>query len=230
MFATLKHAPPAWTSVASMRDYGRFAGWELTEDGHQRALCLEPCSSLTFVEATPSPPRDWPVAVMAPHEGVCPWCGRQLVTLFDFHLRDSRLDFLPVQGERLRIPICVNCSFQSTVFFDVESDGVTHWCERNGEPPHRLRRYEDHQLPCWPQQQFVLGERRRTSFIDSGSHLGGYPDWVQYPDYPHCPTCQQTMLFVGQLDPSTDIGAPSVASGVVYAFLCPPCRKVTAEY
>lgn len=107
------------------------------------------------------------------------------------------------------------------MFFDIEGDGATSESESNGDPPRHLKRYGDHLLPSFPQQQVVFGERRRTASIDSGSHLGGLPDWVQYPDYPHCPMCRRSMLFAGQLDPSTDIGAPPVVSGVVYAFLCP---------
>ncbi|HEU5377229.1 MAG TPA: hypothetical protein VFV38_17500 [Ktedonobacteraceae bacterium] len=104
------------------------------------------------------------------------------------------------------------------MFFDIEGDGATSESESNGDPPRRLKRYGDHLLPSFPQQQVVFGERRRTASIESGSHLGGLPDWVQYPDYPHCPMCRRSMLFAGQLDPSTDIGAPPVVSGVVYAF------------
>jgi hypothetical protein len=230
LFSTLKHAPAPWTSVSSVREYATFAGWELTEDDKRRNLCFEGCYDLISASATPASMMRGPAAAVAPHDDRCPWCARSFIPLLDLHLHDHRLAFLPVQGEKLRIPICLNCSFQAAVFFDIESDGTAHWCESNGDPPPLLRFLEDDLLPPWPQLPYVLGKKRKTRYLERGSHLGGYPAWVQYPEYPQCPTCQQTMLFVGQLEPSEDSGAFPFVEGAAYAFLCPLCRKVTAAY
>jgi hypothetical protein len=116
------------------------------------------------------------------------------------------------------------------VYFDVERDGSSRWGESNGNPPHLLRRYEDDLMPPWPELRLVLGKKRKTPYVNNGSHLGGYPAWVQSPEYPQCPSCQQTMRFIGQLEPAADIGAPSSIEGIVYAFLCATCGKATTGY
>ena len=84
-------------------------------------------------------------------------------------------------------------------------------------------------MPPWP-QQLVLGKTRKTPYMNEGSHIGGYPTWVQYPQYPRCPICQLTMHFVGQLEPAADVGAPASIEGIVYAFVCTACGKTTTAY
>ena len=117
-FNIWRHIPPAWhtTGSRSIQLYGTNAGWELTEEGKRRDLCFQMCYDLQPVDTLSETNPHHPVAVIAPHEDYCPWCNRPLVTLFDLHLRDSRLSFLPFHGERLRIPICTNCSLQENVF------------------------------------------------------------------------------------------------------------------
>jgi len=116
------------------------------------------------------------------------------------------------------------------VFFDVGGVGASHWSEDNGNLPHQLTRYDDDLMPPWPQQRLVLGKPRKTPYVNEGSHLGGYPAWVQYPEYPHCLACQQTMHFVGQLEPAVDIGASDYIEGIVYTFVCTTCGKTTTVY
>ncbi len=231
-FDTWRHSPPVWhtTGNDSMQKYARYAGWELTEEGKRHNLCSQVCYDLLSVDAPLTSSIQHPIAVIAPREDHCPWCGRPLVTLFDLHLHDRRLSFLPLQGKRLHIPICINCSLQERVFFDVDEDGASHWSESNGKLPRLLTLYEDDVMPPWPQQQLVLGKIRKTPYVNEGSHLGGYPAWVQDPQYPRCPICQQTMHFVGQLEPAADVSAPASIEGIVYAFVCTICRKTTTVY
>lgn len=122
--------------------------------------------------------------------------------------------------------MCLNCSLQTSIFFDVEHDGTSHWCESNGPPPDHLERYEE-DLHL---QTLTLGKQRKTPYIDGGAHVG----WVSSLGPVSCvssmPDLQQTMCFVGQLEPATDLGAPSFLEGVIYAFLCLSCGKATAEY
>ena len=60
------------------------------------------------------------------------------------------------------------------------------------------------------------------------SRVGGAPSWVQSPDYPACPDCQQDMAFVMQLDsglPQADGGEWLWGSGGCnYTFWCAGCR------
>ncbi|MFY0475531.1 hypothetical protein [Achromobacter marplatensis] len=60
------------------------------------------------------------------------------------------------------------------------------------------------------------------------SRVGGAPSWVQSPDYPACPDCQQDMAFVMQLDsglPQADGGEWLWGSGGCnYTFWCAGCH------
>ena len=104
--------------------------------------------------------------------------------------------------------------------------GASHWSEHNGEhDPHQA----EENIPLSP-GQLVLGQRRRTPFETGASYwqrglsqIGGHPAWVQYPEYPCCPGCQQTMMFVGQLEP-IDILADT--EGMIYAFLCAGYQEI----
>ena len=80
-----------------------------------------------------------------------------------------------------------------------------------------------------------LGMARRTPFEAVGrflldeegtSQLGGHPEWIQDAFYPQCPTCQQTMPFLGQaaFEDWND------GEGVFYLFLCLSCRKAATHY
>lgn len=59
--------------------------------------------------------------------------------------------------------------------------------------------------------------------------MGGHPCWVQQVgEYPACPECGRTMLFLLQLDsglPTADGGECARGnSGMCYAFCCDACR------
>jgi hypothetical protein len=43
-------------------------------------------------------------------------------------------------------------------------------------------------------------ERLGDDIALPGDKLAGWPDWVQYVDYPNCPTCGQTMRLLFQID------------------------------
>ena len=167
-------------------------------------------------------------------EETCGWCGRSLMTLFDVDLRDPRLAFLSIPGERLRIPMCLNCSLQydvlqDRVFMDIDGDGLARWSPVNGERPDRIKirhEYSDGYVPPFPPQRVALGLARPTPYESAGSHIGGCPYWPQSSsDYPRCPACQWRMTFVGQYELNiTDL---SYLEGLLYAFVCMQCGKAT---
>src|SRR5690348_15018172 len=52
--------------------------------------------------------------------------------------------------------------------------------------------------PLWGADQFLP-----TTF----SQLGGHPTWIQGANYPKCPKCKETMMFLCQIDESDLVGA-----------------------
>lgn len=229
-FRRWRDTPPGWVESLSppLKWFPLVAGWELTEDGKRRDLYYA-----TSYHLIPSDvqrlEQAGPVEMVIPHEERCGWCYRPLVTLFDLHVSDPRLRFLSLQGERLRIALCPNCSQQACqVITDVDIQGGSHWSASSGEAPERLHFYAEAMLEkmTLPARPLVLGSPHRTPFISEGSHLGGCPGWVQDPAYPRCPQCQQIMIFLAQYEPE---GVPYL-EGIFYAFLCITCKKATTVY
>jgi hypothetical protein len=237
-FQRWREDPPAWsTSMYRAPEWFTLcAGWELTSDGKRRDLYFQESYDVIPLPHAEAAGLDLPgpLAVATMQEERCGWCDRPLMTLFDLDLRDPRMAFLGLQGERLRIPICLNCSFQYSfqdehVFMDVDWFGRACWSPLNGERPADLHVYEEgnvNYVPPFPPPSFVLGAARRTPYECAGAHLGGCPDWPQQDaDYPRCPVCQQTMLFLGQHD-LDQVGIFGF-EGYLYAFVCLACQKAT---
>lgn len=209
------------------------AGWELTPEGKRRDLYFQLCYDLAPEENGPAQPVPEPVLVGGMCEEHCGWCGRRLALLFDFDLQASQVAAIWPQGESLRIPLCLNCSFQwssrnDRLFMDVDGYGLARWSDINGTPPKYLRIYKEHEngyIRSFPEQPYRLGEARRTPYESDGSHIGGCPGWPQGSDFPQCPVCQQTMLFVGQCHLRTLKLA--YLDGYLFAFICPLCGKAT---
>jgi hypothetical protein len=230
--------PPSWQStlLLPLERFPQEAGWELTEAGTRRTLYFQTCYELVPIMGSISESDHRPVRIMLPREERCGGCGRHLFTLFNLNLRDSSLAFLEADGERLRIAMCPTCTaFDERLFTDVDTHGKSAWSEENGERVELLDDLDDWEdLPALPSEQLTLGSARRTpyeTFAAYGqqglSQLGGYPEWVQQPDYPRCPTCQQHMQFIGQVQ-LADLREN--AEGMIYAFLCLPCGKAATTY
>jgi hypothetical protein len=238
-------SPPAavssWGQGSHLSAWSLFAGWEFTAEGKQRDLYFSGNYDVLPITRASAARLDipGPLTIATMQEELCGWCGRRLMTLFDIDLRDPRMAFLGIQGERLRIPMCLNCTFQYSfreerVFMDVDWSGMAQWSPINGERPDEVQVYSEgnvNYVPCFPPPAFVLGAARRTPFDRIGAHIGGCPEWPQAdPDYPVCPVCQRTMLFLGQ----HDLGLHELDKielfgfeGYLYAFVCVQCRKAT---
>lgn len=230
-FNQWRNEHPLWIENLPMAIewFSFIAGWELTDEGQRRELYYPMCWNLLPSPKGDSEPRSQPIEMILPHEGYCSWCQQSMVTLFDLHLQDSQLRFLGLQGERLRIALCPNCTIQDyQIITDVDLRGGSRWSFLSGERPRRLRLYKNEKLEemALPQSPLVLGATRRTPFISEGSHLGGCPGWIQNPEYPQCPQCQQTMTFIGQYEPYQ----VDYIEGIIYAFLCKKCLKATTVY
>ena len=77
-----------------------------------------------------------------------------------------------------------------------------------------------------------LGRAQRTpheamAFDDHRSQLFGHPTWVQSPEYPQCPQCEELMLFVGQVDTSSEL---PLWEGMIYAFVDTDCGLAATCY
>jgi hypothetical protein len=242
-FATWRDMPPPWHSFIFLAPdaFAHIAGWELTPEGARRDLCYPISYRFIPVESALADDVPGPVAVVSPHEGRCPWCTRLLSSLFDFDVRDPRLAFLDLPGDRMRVAFCEECSAYTTLYTDVDVAGASRLSDQNDDQPEILRLVsrtsdEDDDLIRLPQRRLALGPRRASpyealgGYIDERSDLsqiGGYPEWIQDAHYPTCPGCQRSMRFVGQL---ANAEIEPYDEGMFYAFLCLDCRKATTVY
>lgn len=227
---------PSWypTSHFPINNHSLYAGWEITAASQHRYLYHHACYALVPIDKTEDIHTSGSVQVFRPMKEQCHWCGRPLIALFDCDLRDPRLTFLDARRKRLCIPLCVNCSLQGEhIFMDVDSEGHARWSTFQQEHPRilDLNLYRNDEPVA--ERHLIVGPARNpvetvAQYWDEGlSQLGGHPEWVQYPEYPCCPTCKHTMLCIGQLG-LTDMQPGT--EGMIYAFFCSDCGKATTGY
>lgn len=221
-FLGFQEHPPPWASQwFSAARYPLQAGWELLPDGTGRHLLLSPhgCRLELGAEARS------PVVVISRLEESCGGCSGPLTVLLDLDVRDERLRFLGLTGERLRVLTCERCVCFDTVYAEVDFAGAARWLEespRLSDPP---------EWSYLPERELGLGVERRTpfeahAFGNHMSQLGGQAGWIQNPDYPQCPRCGRLMPFLGQVD----LHEFELFEGAIYAFLDLGCGVVATYF
>ena len=239
---------PAWESLfyLSVDAYVSQGGWELTPNGGRRELAFPIAYQLVDSEQTrdtrmasrgfrhaSSRGEAGPVAVMTPYEGRCRWCGRRLTVLLDLDLRHPTLGFLGLDGTRLRLVLCEECSLWNRLYMDVDLMGGVTWSVFNVAEGETIPGEELLFTP--PTHRLGLGPRRASAVevvarIDAWdvSQLGGLPNWVQDADYALCPACHQRMTFVGQVTPK--LVTNRAIDGMLYGLLCLTCLRSIVIY
>lgn len=162
----------------------------------------------------------------------CPHCSLPLINLFEVAPSAVGLSTQGWPGQ-IRILTCQCCTAYNTVFATVDPQGQPRWCEKNALSTLAVENSSD-----WitlPLDVLHPGESRLPLFAaeiflpTTFSQLGGHPAWVQDADYPTCPTCAQTMMFLAQLS-YEDIEEEEYAEGMLYGFICPSCQTTATSY
>jgi hypothetical protein len=212
----------AWADREGMSPgwWALFGGWQLEERPPPRRLTVDASCRLEKVRS------DSPVRVMVPGDERCRRCNTVLVALFDLDLTDAQLS-RSLRGTRFRLLTCLSCGLASHFFTTVDLDGGSAWSDRN-EPREGWHEGDVSGFPL----PLGLGRPQRTpyeamAFEDDRSQLFGRPTWVQSPEYPQCPRCEELMLFVGQVDTS---GEPPLWEGMLYAFVDQECGLAATCY
>ncbi|HAU8669851.1 TPA: DUF1963 domain-containing protein, partial [Salmonella enterica subsp. enterica serovar Dublin] len=162
----------------------------------------------------------------------CPHCSLPLINLFEVAPSAVGLSTQGWPGQ-IRILTCQCCTAYNTVFATVDPQGQPRWYEKNALSTLAVENSSD-----WitlPLDVLHPGESRLPLFAaeiflpTTFSQLGGHPAWVQDTDYPTCPTCAQTMMFLAQLS-YEDIEEEEYAEGMLYGFICPSCQTTATSY
>jgi hypothetical protein len=229
LFAGWRTQMPSWgkSLFSAPEDYAREAGWELTADGQRRDLYFRSCQKLS------KGPSDSPRRFQAitPSEGACPWCQQRLINLVTVAPRELGVAGESDDGGLLTVTTCEVCSAFGTVFGEYDSAGIGRWSPANSRPANLPKSFANW---AWlPPDSLQLAGPRPPFFAASQflptsfSRLGGHPTWIQDADYPRCPECSDSMMFIAQVD-QEDFDEGS--EGIYYAFACRKCRKTAATY
>jgi len=251
LFSEWRDAPPAWAGGLHVppHTYSEEAGWELPESGssvrkdpsgaatgqgtasERRELYFRTTLPLLRPEDCPEPVAG--VDVFTAAEGRCQWCGRQLVSLLELDLTCHALSFVQWDAAQLRVAACDVCAMYGTVFSRSDAAGASRWHPRNVRPP-----YLPDGAAQWaplPQRPLVLTGTHRHHMQSAVwtvpgalfSQVGGLPTWIGDAEYPHCPDCGRTMVFLGQI---SNEEYDHTREGIFHCFICSGCRVTAASY
>lgn len=210
------------------REYTYLAGWELTKNGQRRELCAS--RSVPF-EITQGVSSKSTTRAVIESQNQCPWCNHNLVVLFN----SKRLEEFKTEQTKdsnLHIVTCEFCSAFTNALFMEEVDKIADWSDFNKiniDVPEWVE-----SAPKMPREILCLSNKSRSPYFavegqfEKGiSQIGGHPAWIQSPNYPRCPDCRTTMMFVGQIS-ETDLN--DFGDAIYYAFECAVCDRFTASF
>ncbi|WP_068780917.1 hypothetical protein [Paenibacillus sp. GM2] len=230
--------PPQWAEQLHVVPelYAREAGWKLSDSGQRRDLF----QGSSYAVEKREDPRDLSVQQMSSGflkyaAADCPWCGGKLTRLVDVDTSHTALAKLNLPWERLQVDTCVICGCYGIIYMELDGGGMPSWSAYNRKPAYlpdiKSEEYSGEYLQVGP--QLTLSDIPRSSCyaaiweLDSHSKFGGYPGWVQDAEYPDCPCCGRSMLFIGQLDWSD---LEDYGEGIYYMFFCPKDRITATTY
>lgn len=234
LFAKWRQTPPQSASKLYVppENYAHEAGWELDQDDRKRLLFhhdsyhFKVCGEMIGG----AEPVQLAVVALQTDDKVCPWCGGKLMVLFDYNLQDPLVRFMKLPGQQLRIAACMRCNCYGTVYMKVDLDGSYSWSEYNTVPDFLPETESDEELTL---RALRLSERLMGTYEGAhwtleapASQIGGHPAWIQDAEYPTCPCCSDTMMFIGQID----MEQAADSEGIYYAFLCRACLITTVNY
>lgn len=231
IFQDWENHPPRWTRelFAGPSVYAHTAGWEPV-NGKRRPLIFADCLAVAPVESGQTPDRS--VQLMKDASQPCPWCKRSMTHLIEIDLQDERFAFLGFPASTLPILTCEACTcFVPFLYAHISLDGVAQWAPENVRPQGRDEPFEEWLPSPWRNVPVTLTPRRAIHAADwtmdvKTTQIGGHPSWVQDSEYPRCPSCSQTMMFVGQVDQAQF----PMYEGIYYAFVCATCRISATSY
>ena len=158
---------------------------------------------------------------------VCGVCGRGAHHLLTLDPVPAGLGVTSVPA--LALETCLRCIWQESELWwkhDKAGRPRAHRKQR-GDPAHAmesapLRETAVRLVPTPARWYWQDAKNERQSL----TRLGGYPSWIQSPEYPQCPDCRKTMPFLFQLDAVCpgDGGEKTFEDGILYTYWCDTCR------
>ncbi|OPA72929.1 DUF1963 domain-containing protein [Paenibacillus selenitireducens] len=225
--------PPEWAEqlFVGPEIYALEGGWELTSDGERRDLT----HGLSYAIRATGEQRDAATAAsnarfLKISASNCPWCDGKLTILLDADTSHPSLAYLGLPLERLQVETCERCGCFSTIYVELDRQGVPVWSRFNQKPAY-LPSFDSEDSSGMTGPRLTLSSEPHSPYYaaiwtlsQQDSQIGGHPSWVQDADYPFCPCCAKRMRFIGQVDWAD---FDNLGEGIFYMFVCAE-DKVTA--
>lgn len=232
-FAEWKISPPADLDQSLIELFSHQAGWEPNSENEKRWLFSQRCYGITannekkaqtvISETSSNVNKTKPTLPPA-----CLWCERPL-----FHLKNlesvylQNLFSIKFTVDDIDIPFCLYCTNFGAVPMQLQTNGAAVFSQRIDinrridEPSYSLKTAGGILEP-------VVDSTARNPYsaVDSGrsynlSQIGGFPTWTQDAHYPKCAECQETMMFLMQVE-SMDFPILKY-EGIYHIFVCQYC-------
>ncbi|WP_336245822.1 DUF1963 domain-containing protein [Paenibacillus apiarius] len=190
--------PPKWAGqlFVGPEVYALEGGWELTSNGEKRKLIHD----LSYAIRPTGEQQNGAVEASAAHflktnDSNCPWCEGKLTVLMEADTSHPSLAYLNLPMERLQVLTCERCGSYSTIYMELDHQGVPAWSQFNHKPDYLPSSdYEDISVETVP--RLTLSSKPHSPYYaaewaltQQDSQIGGHPSWVQDADYPLCPCC-----------------------------------------
>jgi len=208
-----KPRPPGWEIPPQLAPFKRPAWVPVVEEG-DGVITDSKFAGTPWLAAS----EGWPL---------CPNCGKPIQLFLQLNLAQLPDAVRGEYGEGLiQLFYCTNaeqeCDVECEAFFPFSRSVVARLVAPEGEPdaapapeiedafPPRLivgwRETDDY--PNWEESASLgvelsesdLEAMQEDGYPRTGDKLAGWPNWIQYIEYPNCPTCGERMRLVFQID------------------------------
>ena len=229
---------PKWAEqlYVTPETYAVDGGWELTSNGERRNLINPLCYAIRQTDQQDDievVPEEHHVRFLETSHSTCPWCNRKLTKLMVVASSHPAVQYLDLAMENLEVITCELCGSFSTIYMELDNDGIPVWSRYNQKPVY-LPDTDDVNSITETSPHLVLSKEAQSPYFAAvwaisqlDSQIGGHPSWVQDPDYPVCPCCERRMQFLGQIDYAD---FDEYAEGIYYMFICPKDRITATNY
>lgn len=225
-FIELEKRPRKWREklYANPSAYATYGGWSYDESGKALKTNFDKCYPM--IKADSDKRKHSPVKIGVRTNEKCSHCGCTVVNLMEIDGRDSRLQFLGIDGV-IKAKCCPNCAMYSDDNFcsysiDGESEIVS------AEKPYVTEDYiKDEGIDELTSNTYILGDNpvppRYAADWEGGSSIGGFAFWIQDCDIKRCPDCGKPMQYLAQIQWDTVLDG---MEGNVYIEICKDCKMI----
>ncbi len=225
-FVELEKHPRKWREKihANPSDYATYGGWSFDGDGNALKTNFEKCYPM--VKGTLEEKKHSPVKIGGRTNEKCPHCGGTRVNLMEVDGRDSRLQFLGIDGV-IKAKCCPNCVMYSDDNFcrytiNGESEVIL---DENSQQMEDF--VEDAGVEKLDSNTYILGDKpvppRYAADWEGGSAIGGFAFWIQDCVIKSCPDCKKPMKYLAQIQWDTVLDG---WEGNAYIEICKDCNVI----